>query len=374
MQDTELLVIGAGPYAYSAAAHAKARGIATRVVGRPMGFWRDQMPADMFLRSGRDWSLDADDEHSFVAFFEERGFSADEHDPIPISVFLDHAEWFRQQKGLEVEEMLVESLARREDGFEARMSDGGTVTARRVLAAPGIAHFVQLPEWYDDVPADRRAHTSERVAFVGGRQSAYEWAALLCDHGASRVDVVHRHDTPAFEKVSWAFVDPYVEQTLQHRGWWRGLPEERRRAIALEFWQVGRAGTAPGAGRRAVAPADAGHGRRCHRPGRRTSGALGRGPVGGRPGHRRVGVPGRPRGRAVPRRRARRCLRDRRLPRPLSGLRDDAAGALCDRLRGNARLRALLRVHQGVSVGRTDLGRRDAGLTVISRPGPLADA
>lgn len=247
---TELLVIGAGPYAYSAAAHARARGIGTRIVGRPMSFWRDQMPADMFLRSGRDWSLDADDEHSFVAFFEERGFSADEHDPIPISVFLDHAEWFRQQKGLEVEEMLVESLARREDGFEARMSDGGTVTAQRVLAAPGIAHFVQLPEWYDDVPADRRAHTSERVAFddlsgarvaiIGGRQSAYEWAALLCDHGASRVDVVHRHDTPAFEKVSWAFVDPYVEQTLQHRGWWRGLPEERRRAIALEFWQVGR--------------------------------------------------------------------------------------------------------------------------------------
>jgi thioredoxin reductase len=248
--DTELLVIGAGPYAYSAAAHARARGIGIRIVGRPMSFWREQMPSDMFLRSGRDWSLDADGEHTFAAYFEDRGYAADEHDPIPISVFLDHTEWFREQKGLEVEEVLVSSLAHADGRFEATMSDGGTITADLVLSAPGIAHFRQLPEWYAGVPEGRRSHTSERVRFddlegarvaiIGGRQSAYEWAALLCDHGAARVDVVHRHDTPAFEKVSWAFVDPYVEQTLQQRGWWRGLPEERRRSIALEFWQVGR--------------------------------------------------------------------------------------------------------------------------------------
>ena len=41
---TDLLVIGAGPYAYSAAAYAQERGIDTHVLGRPMAFWRDQMP------------------------------------------------------------------------------------------------------------------------------------------------------------------------------------------------------------------------------------------------------------------------------------------------------------------------------------------
>jgi thioredoxin reductase len=250
MTDTELLVIGAGPYAYSVAAHARARGVRTRIVGRPMGFWRDRMPDGMYLRSGRDWSLDADDEHTFAAYFEEQGYGADEHDPIPIAVFLDHTEWFRDRKGLEVEEVLVSMLDHADGRFVATMADGSTITAEHVLTAPGIAHFAQLPEWYDEVPADRRTHTSERVTFddlagarvavVGGRQSAYEWAALLCDHGASRVDVVHRHDTPAFEKVSWAFVDAYVEQTLQHRGWWRGLPESRRQEIAREFWTVGR--------------------------------------------------------------------------------------------------------------------------------------
>ena len=52
--------------------------------------------------------------------------------------------------------------------------------------------------------------------------------------------MIHRHDTPAFERVSWAFVDPYVEQTLAHRGWWRSLTPEQQQEIALEFWQVGR--------------------------------------------------------------------------------------------------------------------------------------
>jgi FAD-dependent urate hydroxylase len=250
MGDTGLLVIGAGPYAYSAAAYARERGIDTRIVGRPMGFWRDQMPVDMYLRSGRDWSLDADGEHSFEAYFEERGLAPEDHDPIPIGVFLDHTDWFAEQKGLGVEEIFVDALTEADGHFSAAMSDGSTITAEKVLAVPGIAHFAQRPEWYDALPGDRRSHTSELVAFddladarvavIGGRQSAYEWAALLCDHGAERVDVVHRHATPAFERVSWAFVDPYVEQTLTHRGWWRSLTPEQQQAIAREFWQVGR--------------------------------------------------------------------------------------------------------------------------------------
>ena len=57
-EGTDLLVIGAGPYAYAAAAWAGANGIDTRTCGTPMSFWRERMPADMFLRSGPDWHLD----------------------------------------------------------------------------------------------------------------------------------------------------------------------------------------------------------------------------------------------------------------------------------------------------------------------------
>ena len=126
-------------------------------------------------------------------------------------------------------------------GFVATLDDGSTVAADTVLAAPGIRHFVNLPAWSAEVPPARRGHTSEIVAFdrfagarvviIGGRQSAYEWAALLCDHGAEHVDVVHRHTVPDFAKVSWAFVDACIDSTLAQRGWWRRLrPSGSRRS------------------------------------------------------------------------------------------------------------------------------------------------
>jgi FAD-dependent urate hydroxylase len=247
---TDLLVIGAGPYAYAAAAFARENGVDVHVVGRPMAFWRDQMPAGMFLRSGSDWHLDAAGEHTFEAYFEDRGLSRADLDPIPIGVFLDYTEWFRARKSLQVDERMVTELSTTGDAFLATMEDGTTIAAEKVLAAPGVRHFANLPAWSDAVPTDRRAHTSDLVSFdglagarvlvVGGRQSAYEWAALLCAQGAERVDVVHRHPTPSFANVSWAFVDPYVEQTLAHRGWWRRLPSHEKQAIAARFWQVGR--------------------------------------------------------------------------------------------------------------------------------------
>jgi cation diffusion facilitator CzcD-associated flavoprotein CzcO len=145
---------------------------------------------------------------------------------------------------------MVSELTTTDGAFVATMDDGSTIRAERVVAAPGIRHFVNLPDWHADVPPARRSHTSElvgfddlagaRVVIVGGRQSAYEWAALLCDHGAERVHVVHRHPTPDFAKVSWAFVDRYVDQTLARRGWWRGLPAAEQQAIAAQFWRVGR--------------------------------------------------------------------------------------------------------------------------------------
>ena len=247
---TDLLVVGAGPYAYAAAALARDNGIQTQVVGRPMAFWREQMPAGMFLRSGPDWHLDANGTYTFQAFFEDRGMRPEDFSPIPIAVFLDYTEWFRERTSLEVDQRMVADLVEADGRFEATLDDGSTFSAEKVLAVPGIRHFVNLPAWYADVPPARRSHTTELVSFeglagarfvvIGGRQSAYEWAALLCDHGAEQVHVVHRHPTPDFAKVSWAFVDAYVDQTLAHRGWWRRLPAAEQQAIAGQFWRVGR--------------------------------------------------------------------------------------------------------------------------------------
>jgi FAD-dependent urate hydroxylase len=247
---TPLLVIGAGPYALAAAAHARERGIDALVVGRPMGFWREHMPEGMFLRSGPDWHLDAAGVHTLEAYLRERGLAATDVDPLPIGLFLDYAEWFREAKGIEPLQDLVTDLQSLDGRFVAELESGRRVAADAVVAAPGIYHFTDVPAWAGSIPPERAAHTCDRVSFedlsgarvliVGGRQSAYEWAALLAEHGAERIDLVHRHEVPRFDKVSWRFIDPWVETTLRVPGWWRALPRSEQDAIIRRFWEVGR--------------------------------------------------------------------------------------------------------------------------------------
>jgi cation diffusion facilitator CzcD-associated flavoprotein CzcO len=247
---TQLLVIGAGPYALATAALARERGVETIVIGHPMGFWRTNMPERMFLRSGPDWHLDATGVHTLEAYLEERGIAAADVDPIPVGLFLDYADWFREAKGIEVSEDLVASLAKSNGRFEATLQSDARIAAEVVVAAPGIRHFANVPDWAASLGPERAAHTCDlvrfddlagrRVLIIGGRQSAYEWAALAREAGAERIDVVHRHDVPRFARVSWSFVDGHVEETLRTPGWWRHLPVEEQQAIARRFWEVGR--------------------------------------------------------------------------------------------------------------------------------------
>jgi cation diffusion facilitator CzcD-associated flavoprotein CzcO len=250
MAHTSLLVIGAGPYGVAVGARAVERGIDTVIVGRPMGFWTEHMPDGMFLRSGPDWHLDASGVHTFEAFLEDRSISRADIDPIPIAVFLDYAAWFQKRKGLTVRSNLVSRLTTRDGRFAALLDDGTQITADTVVAAPGAGYFRQLPQWSSTVPEGIGVHTADlirfeglrdsRVLIVGGRQSAYEWAALLGDHGAERVDIAHRHDVPRFDRVSWKFVDTYIDAMLSVPGWWRSLTPAEQEAIARQFWEVGR--------------------------------------------------------------------------------------------------------------------------------------
>ena len=124
------------------------------------------------------------------------------------------------------------------------------IRADVVVSAPGIRTYANVPDWASSLPAGYAAHTCDlvrfddmadaRVLIIGGRQSAYEWAALIKEHGAARIDIVHRHEIPRFERVSWKFVDAHVEQTVSMPGYWRNLPKSEQDAIAKRFWEVGR--------------------------------------------------------------------------------------------------------------------------------------
>jgi FAD-dependent urate hydroxylase len=239
----ELLVIGAGPYGLAVAAEARRRGLSVTVVGEPMRFWRRNMPDGMLLRSGRDWHLDAAEVHTFDAF---AGGWGDE--PIPVETFIAYADWFAEREEIEPLPRRVETLT---EGLSAHLDDGSTIHADRVVAAPGIASFAVEPAFVGEhLAPEQWSHTvgtvgfaglaGRRVLILGGRQSAFEWAALLAEAGAERVDVVYRHDTPAFTESDWSFVDELLAESRRTRGWFRGLPEPHRKAIAQRFWQVGR--------------------------------------------------------------------------------------------------------------------------------------
>src|SRR5215216_2207735 len=208
------------------------------------------MPEGMFLRSGPDWHVDPSAVHTLEGYLEERAILPKDVDPLPIGLFLDYAEWFCQAKGIKPQGDLVAELVEREGRFAATLDSGDRIDADAVVAAPGIAHLTNRPDWAGSIPPERATHTCDlirfqdlagaRVMIVGGRQSAYEWAALLAEHGAERIDLVHRHDIPRFERVSWRFIDPYIESTVRVRGWWRTLSKGEQDAIAHRFWQVGR--------------------------------------------------------------------------------------------------------------------------------------
>ena len=129
--------------------------------------------------------------------------------------FIDYGEWFLKAYGLDVWPTLVEELHARGDQLEARLTDGGVVVADNVVAAPGVAQFANVPEQVvRSLDPARYSHTctlarfealsGRRLLIVGGRQSAYEWAALISERVPVEIHIVHDHETPAFAQSDWS--------------------------------------------------------------------------------------------------------------------------------------------------------------------------
>lgn len=249
----DLLVIGAGPFGLAIAAQAEAHGIDYLVVGEPMGFWRSQMPEGMLLRSGLDWHLDPFDEYTLERYLHERGQAAKDVEPLTREFYLDYVAWFQAGRNVQPEPLTVERLDRNPSGggFVATLTDGRTIAARRVVVALGMGYFAHVPEELAAaVPEGRGTHTCDAVDFaplagrrcliLGGRQSAFEWAALIHEAGATEVHVVHRHASPAFAEAHWAWVMPVVDDMAANPGWFRSLPPEQQQEYGRRLWGEGR--------------------------------------------------------------------------------------------------------------------------------------
>jgi thioredoxin reductase len=203
--DTDVAVIGAGPYGLSLAAHLRPRRVAFRVFGGAMRSWRRNMPSGMFLKSEGFASSIADPagRHSLARFCAEAERDYGDYGvPVEIGTFVDYGRWFQQALVPDVEDVDVRLVRRGRSGFELALEDGRTLRARRVVVACGFPRFRHVPPELGELPAGLVSHTSDHhdfssfagkdVLVVGAGQSALESAALLLEHGASPRVVVRR--------------------------------------------------------------------------------------------------------------------------------------------------------------------------------------
>jgi thioredoxin reductase len=197
MSFTDTAIIGAGPYGLSLAAHLKAAGVDHQLLGQPMLTWKNYMPPGMLLRS----EAFASSLHAPRAGFTVEDYCRLKRLPyepmgmaLPLETFVDYALWFHANLVGASQPVDVASLRRVDGHFQLALSDGRSLSARKVVIALGLKAFAQTPAVLRGLP-ERYATHSERygdltwargqdIAIVGGGQSALGLSALLHELGA----------------------------------------------------------------------------------------------------------------------------------------------------------------------------------------------
>ncbi len=195
--DTDVAVIGAGPYGLSLGAYLQGSKVRHRIFGRPMQSWQNNMPTGMCLKSDGYASTLYDPQGAFTLeeYCREQGLPYKHSGmPIPLETFVGYGIEFQRRMVPQLETENVSYIKKLEKGFLLRTVSGEQFTAARVVLAVGITHFGYLPPQLQGLPPEAVTHSythgdvrpfaGKRVLVVGAGASAVDTAASLADAGA----------------------------------------------------------------------------------------------------------------------------------------------------------------------------------------------
>ncbi len=232
----DVVVVGAGPYGLSVAAHLLERGLEVAVFGKPMSLWCEHMPRGMLLRSYW-WATSLSDprrQYSLEQYL--RVTSQQATDPLPGETIANYGLWFQHGAVPHLDQTYVARIERAAEHFIVTLADGRVLRSPAVVMALGLQYFVYRPAQYDHMPPELVSHTydherfdfltGKRVAVIGGGQSALESAALLHESGAE-VHLVHR------SPLHW-LGDEFDGKPHPHPP--HALPEGRYCSRLVQFW------------------------------------------------------------------------------------------------------------------------------------------
>jgi|HubBroStandDraft_5_1064220.scaffolds.fasta_scaffold10477_3 thioredoxin reductase len=193
----DVVILGAGPYGLSIAAHLNALKVPYRIFGRPMQSWQTHMPKGMFLKSDGFASGLYDPNGAFTL----RHFCAETNQPysdvgipVPLETFTSYGIEFQKRLVPGLEPLNLTSVKSAPQGFEVTTETGEQFLARRVVVAAGITHFGWLPPELASLPREFATHSSaygdlspfkgRKVIVVGAGASAIDIAVILREIGA----------------------------------------------------------------------------------------------------------------------------------------------------------------------------------------------
>jgi FAD-dependent urate hydroxylase len=201
MNSIETVIIGAGPYGISVAAHLKAANHPFRIFGTPLESWRNYMPEGMYLRSEPFASnlWDPKRRYTFRRYVETvmKEPYQDFGKPVALDTFLNYADWFRAQAVGEISDIRVTRVSQTDGafkGFKVELANGEVLMCRNVVLATGHMAHRSIPDELSGLSEKHLMHTArlrdvkkfsgQDVIVIGAGQSALESAALLHEAGA----------------------------------------------------------------------------------------------------------------------------------------------------------------------------------------------